>query len=518
MKRIPSHFKLNSHKQIGKSVIQSDEIAPKSHENYLTSVYFSHNNIPLRDSPLSNENKFLSLKSNVENCRDNNLLKRNMIFYNSNEKKKRDIAGTLTFSMKNSQRAKKDKLFTNIPNQILNDLTFYEEGLVIYSKNPQNARNLFCMKKLNEKILALFYGVLERIHSFCKSCDKSKLLIFLNLFILLLIYMCYILFFYEFAYSKEQTKLFLYFYVFTGIFLLIISLVQLFKKESKLFSNFFGLDILGLAFFVIFLINIQQNFKIIFAISFLVCKVPWVSEVIQAFKQKVHFKKKIRKFLSFLLIIIKLCSLAHLFSCLWIHLGFNYKENNNNWLMTSLSKEIYITDWLLYIRCFSVFLSNFTLFGLNVTQNIIVPSNVLEYSILSISMLISPLFFCYIFKNVNEIFSQKSQKKKKKIKQCEKALKSYKINENEREKLSTEMTVYMKKNIKQKILRKYLDNMPFGVCESVLKKIYFPIIEKIPVISKNFSQEVKKKICYKLQTLNLSKNEILFQVILLKYN
>lgn len=431
-----------------------------------------------------------------------------MIFYNTNEKKKRDIVGTITFSMKNSQRAKKDKMLMNIQYQILNDLTFYEEGLVV---SPKIIGNLFRLKKLE-----LVYGMLGRIHSFCKACDKTKLSMFFNSFILLLIYMCYIAVFYEFAYNKE-TDIFLYFYVFTGFCLLIISLVRLFKSKRKIISHFFGLDILSLVFFMIFLINIQTNFKIIFAIAFFICKVPWALEVIKNFDQKFCLKKNVKKIFAFLLIIVKLCSLAHLFSCLWIYLGYNYKENNSNWLMTSLSKEIYFTDMLLYIKCFSVFLSNFTLFGFNVTQNIIVPSNVLEYCILTISMLFSPLFYCYIFKSVNEIFDKKSTKNNKKIKKCEKALKSYNIDESDSKQLSTEMIIYLKKNNQQKILREFLDNMPFGVCENVLKKIYFPILEKIPVISKNFSQEVQKKICYKLQSLNLSKNEILFQVIFFKY-
>lgn len=506
-------YKINNERS--KIKIQSNEVeGGNSYENNTSNVYFSLNHIPDKnDSPLMNKN-FISFSSNINQNKELGTIKRNLIFLKVQERKKRD----LTNSMKNSSNKKDDQkneksiCFKNHQNEILSDVAFYEEGL------KKSNTYWYSVKKIWGKIKKHFLYPFSENFNPIKFCSllvskfrREKCKFFFDFFRLFLFYSCFITILIELTFLTKSTYFLTYLYDFTLLWNFVIFLTKFWKEvfiKKKKLNKILVLESVSVIFLILYIMSFGKNSNIIFGLGFLISEVPFALKFIKSLTSSIakNYNRKI--LFSFTIIFIKICTITHVFSCIWIYIGLNFKENNNNWLVMNQSK----VDISLYFRCFSVFFSNFTYFGLNLTSNLMTPVSLLDIICLNFMISCGFLFFLYNLKVLKDLFFLEDLDSKKTMESYEKSLKSFKLTHTDRIDLSNEMSMILNQYNNYKNFPEILKIMPIGSQEKLLMKTYFPIIEKIPVLSKNFSKNFLKKILLKFKLTRFSPDEILFKV------
>ena len=498
--------------------------------NYFPNFYFSLNQLPLKsDSPISAYKSSYSLKSaNNQKKRTTKTIQRNLLIFSTNREQRKSFfpikqeTGILTYL-----EAKNERIFTNQQNLIFKDIAFYEEGLFGPKKKKDKFTKGFWTRFLGVFIIGIcdfFKG-----HCLCKKplilMKKHRLSWHLIWDILIL---CVLGFYYiwipiEFAF--EMSYLTIYLLSFTGFVMAINSFVKfriLYEENKKLtIKNEFllkylkkdlPLDFISLIFLAIFLINTLTNFRILYGFIFLLLKFPEILENTKRIHAKITLKREIELPFTIILLFYRFFCFANLAACLWIYIGTHYEEQNSSWL-SSLSKEnIEISQISLYFRCLSANLANITLIGLSFTQGFISPVTGLEYAYNSLITGFGFLFLWYNFHIFQRIFKRKNEEKNENLKEFERILSSYGVEYKERVSFMKELGLVLNNNKEQKLFADLMKMMSPSFQESLLMRIYWPIIKKIPVLSRNFSKKFLIKLLDKIKILTFIPNETLFQV------
>lgn len=491
----------------------------KLKEIFSPTIYYSLNQMPLYESPLSARRRSLySSKSKEENKkRQNKIIKRNLYLFETTNKKQ------LKLLTKRKSLMPVDINFTNKKNEIFKDAAFFEEG-------TQNKKGKKTVIKVILEIKRNFNEYAKKIKTmliFEMFKEESKLILdFIFLFILAFYYIwvpitlafidtwefnediifdcmmiSYILMFLRFffevkIYYKEQIES--------------INKKNIFKS-LKYFKISFFFDAIAFIFLGIFCFFPIFFSKTVWGIGFLVLKSPEFLKNIKIIRKKIALKKKFHFFFSVFIIWFRVFLISNFSACVWIYLGFNYKEQNNNWLINIQNiLEMPLANWLIYWRCLTINFSNFVILGLGFSNEFIKPVTSVELFLIFITSSFGFIFLCYNLKCFNKLFKKLGQKHKRNVREFEGMLKNNGLKYSERRKFTKELSTVLKEHKEQKQFADSLKIISPNLQEELLLKIYWPIIEKIPALSKNFSKEFLLKLLQKIEIVTMAPNQEIF--------
>ena len=522
-KKLPNANSANSnsvsHNILQKTINRSYDQNQKSQESFMPSIYFSLNNVPMVDSPISAGRSLHSFKTRTKNKRETKIIKRNLFIYSVvNQKKENHWPQESPFLNVNESQG--GKIFTNKQNQILKDLIFFEEGL-----NPKKPQKTFKIvwKNLKESILRilfspfilLFHNNLKiKIEKIMKICLEERNLIWdFTILTLLGFYYLWIPIDLAFTFSNEGIPLF----VVTGLVFLISSFIKLKKIENPQKTHFLEeymkihvfYDLTTVIILALFLVSSYLSLRPLWGLAFLTLKLPEAIEIIYRIKARTSLWSSIDFWFTIFLMFFRIFCFANITACIWIYLGMNYKENDINWL--SNDNRDY-SQFELYFRSLSASFANITLVGLGMSQGLIIPINTLEYAFNCLVTALGFMFLWYNWKCFSKIMTNETQEQNKNLKEFEIILRNYGLEYDERTNFRKELELVLNKNKEQRLFGELLKLMSPSLQESVLMKIYWPIIKKIPVLSRNFSKKFLIKLLHKIKILTISPNETLFKV------
>ncbi len=510
-----------------KTIRRSCDFIEKNPENnYFPDFYFSLNQLKMGDSPKSFKNS-PSLKSFHKKKRTTKTIQRNLLIFSTNREQRKSFwpirMETGVFSYKDP---KNEKIFTNKQNLILKDMCFYEEGFLYNKKKKIEKLKGFSTRFLEifmMKILGFFKGdCLGKTTRFSMKKWRFSWDLIWDIAILTLLGFYYIWIPIEFAF--EITYFPIYLLLFTGIFFMGNSFVKariLYKEKTEFLHKYLKrklpFDVISLVFLSIFLINSMPNFRILWGFCFLLLKFPEILENTKRIHAKITLKREIELLFTIIMLLYRIFCFANLAACLWIYIGTHYKEENHSWLTNIANSNIVdsnitISQISLYFRCLSANLANITLIGLSFTQGLISPITGLEYAFNSIITTIGVLFLWYNFQSFQRVFKRQNEEKNENLKEFERILRNYGLNYKERVSFSQELGLVLNNNKEQKLFADLMKMMSPSFQENLLKRIYWPIIKKIPVLSRNFSKKFLIKLLNKIKILTFIPNETLFQV------
>lgn len=527
--------KTNNPTQKSKQVHKSFDYKLNSHESFFPNFYYSVDNLPNNaDSPLSVLKSSVSLKhSDQKRYRGTKTIRRNLLIF-SNSKEKRITLATNRFDSKLNifPTIPIEKVFTNDQNKIFKDLSFYEEGWVLNRKKHENVKKLTWNLKIHKLIIRPLIEAIKG--TFCRrrkifKFDWQEGYLLWDSFFLLIFACFYILLPIRLAFRDETDRLNIYSIglLIIGALVLIFStlaktLVQFIENSDLFLNNKHGflmkclkshllLDSLAIIFLFIFLsVKQQDSLMLLFCcLSFLALKLPEAVQIITRIELKIALKSQISLFFQITLLIYRLLCFANLATCLWIFIGVNYKENALSWL----SHTPILSNTALYFRCLTANLSNITLIGLNITPNLIIPVTTSEYIF---NIFLSGLGFLFLWsqwRTLQFIFLKgRGQEASENLIEFERILSNHGLDYVERSRFTKELGSVLSKNKEQRLFGELLKLMSPSFQESLLMRIYWPVIKRIPVLSRNFTKVFLVKLLHRIKIQTLAANETLFQV------
>ena len=280
------------------------------------------------------------------------------------------------------------------------------------------------------------------------------------------------------------------------------------SRESLKLDLFF--DVFSLVLLGVFLFNVLAILRPVWAVGFIVLKIPEVRDNLRKIQTQLKMRKRLSFFIAVLMVLLRIFCFANLTGCLWIYLGFNYKEHELSWIDNILSSY---SSFGLYFRSLSVNLANVTFIGLGVSSGLIIPTNSIEYIYSSCVTIAGFLFVWYNFRSCQRLFTKEDEDEKVNLNEFERILKSYGLDYGERMGFTKELGMVLSKNREQKLFGELLKMMSPSFQEGLLMRIYWPIINKIPVLAKNFSKGFLVKLLQKIKIISITPNETLFKVI-----
>lgn len=507
-KSLASHDNNKLQKVINKSY---EGIAKNSQESFIPSIYFSLNHFPMADSPISAHRSIKSLRTNNNrNTNDTKTIKRNLLIY-SVTKEKADSQWPRESLLVDVNEPYRGKVFSNKQNQILKDPVFFEEGVIGEKKQRKKRVNWsIFVEFIGRKIMMAVKRVnfKEKIRGFQRNLNEERELAWdiVNL-VFLGFYGVWMPI--DFAFPKENLNIPII--SVSGVFFLCAFLIKLEKVKKKKENQYnFITEGVNLGFLALFLFY-SNIFKPLWAILFILAKFSEIVQILTRIRAKITINPILSLFFNVFLIVFRIFCFANFTACFWIFLGMNPpSQTPYTWLSNEKTTEI-----SLYFRSLSANLANITLVGLGMTQNAIIPLNTIEYAYNCLVTIVGFLFLCYNFKGFSkQIHLNSDREKSKNLMEFERILKNYGLEYEERTIFTHELGLVLDKNKEQRLFAELLKLMPPSLQEKLLLRIYWPIINKIPVLWKNFSKRFLIKLLPKMKILSISPNETLFKVFL----
>ena len=516
-----------------RSIHQSYDVGQKSQDNFFPSIYFSLNNIPPYDSPLTAHKSLYSLKNfDDKKHRDTKTIKRNLLIYSASKEKRKSYYSGLVSRLTNLIEPRTDKLFTNQQNLIFKDLAFFEEGLMRCIRPHKKSIKDFWIRLKDYFTI----GILRILRVFLHICQPNRALkniynriswheshIIWDFMILILLGFYYIWVPIELAFELANFQLYLF--ICSGILLIIssfIKAVMLYEENkntwikndflSKYFKNHFILDLAALIFLAIFLLNAESNLRLFWSLGFLSLKFPESLQNIQRINAKIKLYRLSQLIFGLVMLFFRVFCFANLTACIWIYIGNYHKEQNFTWLTNLYMENGSISQISLYFRCLSVNFANITLIGLGTSQNLINPVTELEFAYNSCITAFGFLFLWYNWKCFSRILDKEIIEESQSLKDFERILKNYGLDYIERMSFTSELGLVLRKNKEQRLFGELLKLMSPSYQERLLMRIYWPIIKKMPVLSKNFTKKFLIKLLHRIKILTVTPNETIFQV------
>ena len=508
-----------------KSAQRTYESLHRSHENLVPSIYFSLSHLPSNDhdSPLLSPGRtVLSLNSINKKHRNTKTIKRNLLIYSTSKDKKK------SFFSKQSQilsliEMKSQKLFTNQHNLILKDLVFFEEGLE--KQKFKKPKRKFAIKKCKDSVfkqiiyplMAFFKAKAHKISmiQFWKRpfCESSMVW---DLVILCLLVFYYIWLPIELAFKITDSPIYLF--ATTGFFLLADSLKKVINHSSEKKNTHsnnpnqdFILDVISIFFLGIFLFDIWSVLRPLWGLGFIILKVQEVQRNILKVQIQIKMKKRLSFILAVSILLIRTFCFANLTGCLWIYIGLNCPDQTSSWISNFVTSY---SNLSLYFRSLTVNLTNITFVGLGMTQGLIVPANSIEYFYNCLVTFSGFLFVWYNLRSCQQLFTKEDEEEKVNLAEFERILKNYGLDYDERIGFTKELGLVLSKNREKKMFGELLKMMSPSFQETLLMRIYWPIIKKMPVLAKNFSKAFLVKLLHKIRIISITPNETLFKVMI----
>ena len=485
-------------------------IAKSSQETFIPSIYFSLNHFPMADSPISAHRSMKSLRTNnYRNTNDTKTIKRNLLIY-SVTKEKADSQWPRESLLVNVNDTHRGKVFSNKMNQILKDPVFFEEGVIAEKKRKKRGHLNIIMEFIVRKIIKMvvWKNFREKIRGFKRNLNEERELAWdiVNLSFLGFygIWMPI-----DFAFPRENMNIPII--AITGAFFLCVFLIKLEKvKKNKENQYNFISEAVNFGLLALFLFYHNNILKPLWAFLFILTKFSEILQILTRIRAKITINPIKSLFFNVFLIIFRIFCFANFTACFWIFLGMNPPSSTlYTWL--SNEKTSQTTEISLYFRSLSANLANISLVGLGMTQNAIIPLNTIEFAYNCLVTIIGFLFLCYNFKGFSKQIHLTSEKSKN-LMEFERILKNYGLEYEERTIFTHELGLVLDKNKEQRLFAELLKLMPPSMQEKLLLRIYWPIINKIPVLWKNFSKRFLIKLLPKMKILSISPNETLFKV------
>lgn len=486
-------------------------IAKSSQEScFIPSIYFSLNHFPMADSPISAHRSIKSLRTNNnKNTNDTKTIKRNLLIY-SVTKEKADSQWPRESLLIDVNEPYKGKGFSNKQNQILKDPVFFEEGVTREKKAKKKAVNWgifveFTVRKIAKMMICRTFT--EKIKGFQRNLNEERELAWdvVNLTFLGFYGVWMPI---DFAFTRENINFPIV--AASGVFFLCSFLTKLEKVKKEKF-NLLTTEAVNMGFLALFLFY-SNALKPLWTILFILTKFNEILQILNRIRAKITINPLLSLFFNVFLIVFRIFCFANFTACFWIFLGLNPPfPTHYTWLSNEKTSET--TEILLYFRSLSTNLANITLIGLGMTQNAIIPINTIEYAYNCLVTIIGFCFLCYNFKGFSEqIHWDFSREESKNLREFERILKNYGLEYEERTIFTRELGLVLDKNKEQRLFAELLKLMPPSLQEKLLLRIYWPIINKIPVLWKNFSKRFLIKLLPKMKILSISPNETLFKV------
>ena len=469
----------------------------------------------MADSPISPHRSIKSLRTNNRNTNDTKTIKRNLLIY-SVTKEKADSQWPRESLLVDINEPYRGKVFSNRQNQILKDKVFFEEG-IIGEKNKRKKRvkcNIFIefiAKKIILAVKRVVWGNFrEKIKDFKRNLNEERELAW-DIVNLIFIGFYGVWMPIDFAFPKENMNIPII--AVTAVFFVcafLIKLEKIKKKKEKNQYNFIteGVNLCFLALFLFY----SNILKPLWAVLFILTNFTEILQILTRIRAKITINPILSLFFNVFLIVFRIFCFANFTACFWIFLGMNPPfQTPYTWL--SNEKTSQTTEISLYFRSLSANLANITLVGLGMTQNAIIPLNTIEYAYNCLVTGVGFLFLCYNFKGFSEqIHLNSGREESKNLMEFERILKNYGLEYEERTIFTHELGLVLDKNKEQRLFAELLKLMPPSLQEKLLLRIYWPIINKIPVLWKNFSKRFLIKLLPKMKILSISPNETLFKV------
>lgn len=284
------------------------------------------------------------------------------------------------------------------------------------------------------------------------------------------------------------------------------------KQQKKKLTKISICELLALIFFIIFIQKTYENYKILWCLLFLLFKLPSIFNHFNIIKSKMNLNENIECFFSISAILFRILCFTNFTTCIWIYLGTHFNQESN-FMTTILIDNPLISLSNLYLRCFCANLANFTMVGLNLTQNLVIPLTSIELFYTCLINIAGVFLFVSNLSFFHKIWIDLNKKTNQNLKDFELILKNKGMNFEERKQYTEEAGLILKKNENYENFQKIVNSMPESSQQSLLKKIYSPIINKIPVLAENFSKEFLAKLMHYFKIHFYTDNENLFKVI-----
>lgn len=517
---MPNANHVSSPSKLSRASFNDDLYKHKLKEIFSPTIYYSLHQMPLYESPLSARRSLYSSKSKEENKkRQNKIIKRNLyLFENTNKKQLKLLTKRKSFRPAEIN-------FTNKKNEIFRDAAFFEEG----TQNKIRKKNIF------KVILGIKNNLSESAEKFKKKLilifemfkEESKLILDFVFLLILAFYYIWVPIKLAFIDTWEFNEGIIFDFLMISYILMLLRFfyeVKMYYKEQidainkknilkslKYFKIGFFFNAVAFLFLALFCFFPLIFSKILWGIGFLLLKFPEFLKSIKIIRKKIALNKKFHFFFSVFIIWLRVFLISNFSACVWIYLGFNYKEQNNNWL-TNIQNLIEIppTNWLIYWRCLTINLSNFIILGLGFSNEFLKPVTSAELVLIFITSSFGFIFLCYNLKCFSKIFKKLGQKHKRNVREFEGMLKNNGLKYSERRKFTKELSTVLKEHKEQKQFADSLKIISPNLQEELLFKIYWPVIEKIPSLSKNFSKEFLLKLLQKIEIVTMAPNQEIF--------
>lgn len=481
--------------------------------SFFPNFYFSLNQLPAaEDSPKSmNRKSLFSFRNNGKT----KTIKRNLMLYSTTHErashflKKHHKLENFHSNVFSFGEITKKKVFTNHQNIIFHDLAFFEEGMP--NKKIHKRKNAI-VKKTASDLTPLkieenkFINLIKDAHFFI---FKKEFHFICDFIVILTISTVYIWIPIEIAFKTNGVWLFC-----LSVCSVIFSFLNEFIYEKNFRYFALCLDALSLiSIGFLSFVNTPNYLDIFWVLCGFLTRIKLLTTTTNRLRCRINLQTNLEKIFSFVLIIYRFVCLANLFGCLWIYIGYMEKVSYS-WLNILISQQEPISNINLYFRCLASSLSNLTLVGVGFTQGLINPQTGVEYAYICFISVVGIMFFLNNLKTFSTFYNEtnKNEFANPSLTEFERILEEYGLDFRERNSFIKELQMVLMKNKDQKVFGELLKMMSPSYQESLLMRIYWPIIKRIPVLSKNFSKGFLIKLLSKIKIVSLTPNEILFQV------
>lgn len=486
--------------------------------SFFPNFYFSLNQLPhTEDSPKSvNRKSLFSFKNNGKI----KTIKRNLMLYSTTHErvshfmKKQNKLENLNSNAFSFGEITNKKIFTNHQNMIFHDLAFFEEG--IPNKKTHRRKNAIVKKAASDLTPMKIKSDENKFKNLLKNADVllfKKEFHFICDFIVILT-ICTVFFWIPIEMAFKNNGVWLFCLTACSI---VFSFLNEYLYEKKF--SYFALSLHAFSLSSIGCLSFADNPKyldIFWVLCVFLTKIKLLKSTINRLRCRINLQLNLNKIFTFALIIYRFLCLANLFGCLWIYIGYmeNMEKASYSWLNAITSQQDGLSNINLYFRCLASSLSSLTLVGVGFTQGLINPQTGIEYAYICFISVSGIMFLFNNLRTFNKFFNETSKNEfaNPSLTEFERILEEYGLDFRERNSFITELQMVLMKNKDQKVFGELLKMMSPSYQENLLMRLYWPIIKRIPVLSKNFSKGFLIKLLSKIKIVTLTPNEILFQV------